>query len=257
MRYTAVRSKEHTFEPNFLTVQYSFVVIGNQQVEGIRVEDISSFFPRFSCAGIFPNDLKAIEYITKFKPHLVIFNVDSEPVENEITCNVVAEMFQYLDTIPYFIALNNSSEFAFKAIQSGFSDYLTRSDIHSLGKSLARFEKRTPFPLQHSLCIRLYNDFHILKFRDIIYLKADNNSTDFRMINGENITAYKTLKHFENNLPANFIRIHRSYIVNIQFVSRIQISKSKCFLNSNEQLPFSNSYRDSVDALLLRNGISF
>nr|WP_255481777.1 LytTR family DNA-binding domain-containing protein [Flavobacterium sp. xlx-221] len=112
-----------------------------------------------------------------------------------------------------------------------------------------------PIPIQQSLCIRSYSDYQILKFNDIVYLKADNNSTDFKMINGKTITAYKTLKYYEETLPVNFVRIHKSYIVNIHYVSRIVFSKSKCFLNFNEQLPFSNSYRVIVENILVQNGI--
>ncbi len=193
----------------------------------------------------------------KIKPHLVFINIEDGFQEHAITYDVVSDLFQYLQLIPYFIALNNSADLSLKAIQSGFSDYLTTSDIHSLGKSLARFEKRTPFPMQHSICIRSYSDFQIIKFNEIMYLEADNNSTDFKIRDGSTVTAYKTLKHFENQLPGNFLRIHKSYIVNIHYVSRIFFSKSKCFLTSNEQLPFSNSYRASVEAILVRNGISF
>lgn len=237
-------------------MKYSFVIIGNQKVEGIRLEEISFFFPNYSCVGNFPNNSQAIEYIIKFKPHLVFINMDFEEAINGVTYNTVSDMFQYLDAIPYFIALNSSTACSFQAIQSGFSDYLTQCDIHTLGKTLLRFEKRTPFPLQHSICIRSYTDYQIINFQDIMYLKADNNSTDFKTVSGKSITAFKTLKHFEQNLPANFIRVHKSYIVNIQYVSRLQFSKSKCLLNFNQEIPISNSYRESLESILIKNGVT-
>jgi len=97
-------------------VKYSFVIVGNQKVEGIRLEEISFFFP---------NNSQAIEYIIKFKPHLVFINMDFEEAINGVTYNTVSDMFQYLDAIPYFIALSSSTACSFQAIQSGFSDYLT------------------------------------------------------------------------------------------------------------------------------------
>jgi DNA-binding LytR/AlgR family response regulator len=56
--------------------------------------------------------------------------------------------------------------------------------------------------------------------RDICYLQADNNSTDIHLNNGEMVTAFKTLKHFEGALLFPFVRIHNSYIVN-SYISRI------------------------------------
>jgi hypothetical protein len=46
------------------------------------------------------------------------------------------------------------------------------------------------------LCIKSYGDYRYIAAKDICYLHADNNSTDIHLNTGE-ITAFKTLKHFE------------------------------------------------------------
>lgn len=246
----------NTFEVNKFTVQYSYVVVGNQDVDGVNLECISNIFPNYRYCGSFENNLKSIEQLIKLKPHLLFIYIVPENLESTLTFDVLSEMFQYFSYIPYLVALYRTTNFAYQAIQCGFSDYLTTTDIHSLGKALTRFEKKVPEVYQHSFCIRSYSEYHILKFCDIVFLKADNNSTDFKLINGKIITAFKTLKHFENAMPVNFVRIHKSYIVNIHYVSRIQFGKNKCFLNFNEEIPFSNSYRSDLEVVLAQNGIN-
>jgi DNA-binding LytR/AlgR family response regulator len=80
------------------------------------------------------------------------------------------------------------------------------------------------------------------------------------MQDGRTISAYKTLKTFEKKLPDNFIRVHQSYILNVNHVSRINYGKSICALKSGKtQLPFSKSYRQNIDGLkkiLSKNTIS-
>ena len=50
---------------------------------------------------------------------------------------------------------------------------------------------------------------------DIIYLEANSNYTSFFLTDNRKITATKTLKDFEELLPASiFIRIHHSYLIN-------------------------------------------
>jgi DNA-binding LytR/AlgR family response regulator len=44
---------------------------------------------------------------------------------------------------------------------------------------------------------QIYGDYRYIDARDICYLQADNNSTDIHLNNGEMVTAFKTLKHFE------------------------------------------------------------
>jgi DNA-binding LytR/AlgR family response regulator len=104
--------------------------------------------------------------------------------------------------------------------------------------------------MSHTLCLKSYKDFHYLDTDEILYLKADNNSTDFVMKDGSTISAFKTLKTFENKLPKNFVRVHQSYILNINYVSRINYGKSICALKSGKlQLPFSKTYKDNIDSL--------
>ena len=101
------------------------------------------------------------------------------------------------------------------------------------------------------ICVKSYGDYRFINADDICYLQADNNSTDIHLNNGEMITAFKTLKHFENVLNSPFVRIHNSYIVNIDYVSRIHTGNAVCYIkNTTTKLPFSKSYKENVDAIL-------
>lgn len=102
------------------------------------------------------------------------------------------------------------------------------------------------------ICVKSYGDYRYIDSRDVLYLEADNNSTDIHLKDGEMVTAFKTLKHFENVLPTNqFLRIHNSYIISINHVSRIHTGNSVCFIkNSTIKLPFSKSYRDNVELII-------
>ncbi|WP_264538489.1 LytR/AlgR family response regulator transcription factor [Flavobacterium sp. N1736] len=198
----------------------------------------------------------AINQIIKLKPQLVIVQIPAKSDERTSLFKTIAELFQYIESIPYFVALASSPNFAFEAIQSGFSDYLTEPlQLHELGKLLFKFEKKNPINLATSICIKSYSDYHFVPLQNVTYLKADNNTTDIQMDNGKIVNAYKTLKHFESTLPFYFLRIHKSYIVNINHVSRIHFSKSKCYLNYNEILPFSLTYKDNVDSIIRKINI--
>jgi len=237
-------------------VQYSYIDVGANNVEGINLENLGTFFPNYRYYGKFDNDINSIQEFIKLKPQLFFIHIDPNNAKGLLSFDVLSDMLQYLSYIPYLIAIYPTTEFGFEAMRAGFSDYLLATDIHNLGMALKRFEKKVPIVFQHSFCIRSYSEYHILKFCDVVYLKADNNSTDFKLINGKIITAFKTLKYFENTMPLNFVRIHKSFIVNIHYVSRIQFSKNKCFLNFNEEIPFSNTYRSALETILVQNGIN-
>lgn len=101
------------------------------------------------------------------------------------------------------------------------------------------------------LCVKSYGDYRFIPADQICYLQADNNSTDIHLQNGEMITAFKTLKHFESILDLPFMRIHNSYIVNINYVNRIHLGTSVCYVkHAIQKIPFSKSYKESVEQIL-------
>ena len=125
--------------------------------------------------------------------------------------------------------------------------------------------KITPFSLEKPtvvqqpdkslvICVKSYGDYRYIESEDILYFEADNNSTDIHLNNGEMITAFKTLKHFETVLPTHqFLRIHNSYIINLNQVSRIHTGNTVCYIkNSTTKLPFSKSYKENVDLIISR-----
>ena len=82
-------------------------------------------------------------------------------------------------------------------------------------------------------------------------LKADNNTTDFYLSDGSTVIAYKTLKTFESILPSNFVRIHKSYIVNKDYVNRINYGKGMCSVKDlSEKIPFTKTYTANIDTII-------
>jgi DNA-binding LytR/AlgR family response regulator len=101
------------------------------------------------------------------------------------------------------------------------------------------------------ICVKSYGDYRFIEAKNVCYLQADNNSTDIHLHNGEMITAFKTLKHFEALLKSPFVRIHNSYIVNIDYVTRIHTGNAVCYIKHTiTKIPFSKSYKDNVDAII-------
>lgn len=224
---------------------YTYLIVDNGKYT-VDIEILMKKKQNFLCLGIVP-EKKASEAINQLAPHLVLTAV----TQGDFSLDTIREMYQYTERMPYIIAVSDQDSFALKAIQSGVSDYiLAPFTFHDIAKSLFLFEKRSFIHTTPTLCIKSYSDYSFVSLEEIAFLKADNNTTDLIMSDKKTITAYKPLKHFEDMLPLNFLRIHKSYIVNIRHVSRIHLSKARCYLNDNMIIPFSDSYRSQVEALV-------
>lgn len=232
-------------------MSFTYIIVENNSNLSSTIVDMVRYFPYYKRIGTFNYNVDLIPKIIETKPDLIF--IIKNKSNKDLSLKLIEEANSYLPFTSYFILISDTDAYALEAIQNGISDYLVNIDIHTLGLSLSKFEKAFSDLVPKTICIKSYSDYNFLKFEDIVYLKADNNSTDFKLKNGKEITAYKTLKHFEETLPYNFVRIHKSYIVNIFYVSRIHFSKRKCFLNFNEQLPFSETYRERVEQIIDSN----
>lgn len=116
-----------------------------------------------------------------------------------------------------------------------------------------RYQKTHKALYANKISIKTNGDYHFIKTHDIVYLKADNNTTDFYLQSAKVITAFKTLKYFEKLLPFYFLRIHHGYVINLDHVSRINLGKNQCYLLNNEiSLPFSRTYKDNISTIIIR-----
>jgi len=199
--------------------------------------------------------LKFERIIKSDLPHREVRNPVAPP---EVLDEAVVESLEKVDEaeVDSIVDLPNEIEDEAEkdtAIESPIEDDVTVKSIpaHSASEStLALLQK----PQSLVICIKSYGDYRYLDSDEILYFEADNNSTDIHLINGEMITAFKTLKHFETVLPqTQFLRIHNSYIINVDQVSRIHTGNTVCYIkNSTTKLPFSKSYKDNVDLIINR-----
>ena len=81
---------------------------------------------------------------------------------------------------------------------------------------------------------------HIIDIPEILWCHASGSYTDFIMQDGEKITVSKHLKTYERLLTDHgLIRVHRSYLVNIFNISKIERSKGVIKMKNGEVLPIS------------------
>ncbi len=241
-----------------LGMDYSYAIIDSDATFSLQLQMQLQEYEDLYYTGCAGDASEAVNLILKVLPDLIIVNLSNAPSE---MFGMIAQLHQYLDKIPLLIGVAKTKALAYDALKSGFFDYwLLPANEFEVRKTIFKLRKQLPKEkLPTTLCLKTYNDYHYLDTNEILYLKADNNSTDFYMRNGEKISAYKTLKTFENALPKNFVRVHQSYILNTRYISKINYGKSTCSLrNMEDQLPFSRSYRDKIDelkALLSKNAI--
>jgi two-component system LytT family response regulator len=76
--------------------------------------------------------------------------------------------------------------------------------------------------------------FEVIETASIMYCKADDNYTEIYLNNNKKKLVSKTLKYIEENLKdANFARVHKSYLVNVNEIVKYSKGKGGSVLLSN------------------------
>ncbi len=232
-------------------MEFTYTVIDSNATSSLQLQHFLEDYGDFTCVALATNSDEGLNSILKFSPDIVFVNLDKNA---QSYFQMTVELHQYENKIPVLIGISKIKDHAYKAIKKGFFDYwLMPYDEDDIRKSLLRLKKQMPkeeVAEPQTLCLQSYRDFQYLNTDDILYLQANNNATIFVMKDGGVNNAFKTLKTFEGNMPKNFVRIHQSYIVNVDYISRISYGKAICTLKLRKlQLPFSRSYRENIDLL--------
>jgi two-component system LytT family response regulator len=262
-------------------VHYSYLVVSDNEASVKETVSLLEDFPEYFCAGTATTREETINLVLEFRPQLVFLDIGSK--KSDLTLSVITDLHQYITLLPHFVIVSETDKLALEAIKAGVFYYLLKPlATVEMRKCLFKFRKQSAALLPYDkaenipitgpdtddpdekpdtetqkseidiqICIKSYGDYQFIALKDVVYLEADNNTTDFYLYNGKKLSAYKTLKHYENNLPSFFFRIHNSYIVNSSYVSRINTGKQLCYLNNNDvSVSFSKTFKENIDTII-------
>lgn len=203
--------------------------------------------------GHFLNVTDALEFLDREKVDLLFLDVEMPG----------ATGFDLLDRLTYspkIILTTSKTEYAFDAFQYHVDDYLKKpftfkrfqEAIESLQQKAPAIPATTataPTPLADTdfLFIKAEDKLIKLKKDDILFLESMRDYVKF-VTPGKNYVTYSTLKNMEEKLVGpNFLKVHRSYIVNINKIDDIR--GNTIYLLGN-QIPIGKGHKDEVAARL-------
>ncbi|MCU7548752.1 response regulator [Chitinophagaceae bacterium LB-8] len=177
---------------------------------------------------------KGIEAINKLKPDLVFLDIEM-PVMNGF------EILEQFPEISFAIIFTTSyDQYAIKAIRFSALDYLLKPiDPNELVSAVKKVREQRQLPVAEQfqmllsqiqeknhhfkkVAVPTSEGFELVPADQVIRCEADDNYTHLFLKNNSKITACRTLKEIEEQLQdfKSFLRVHHSYIVNLNEVSK-------------------------------------
>ena len=158
------------------------------------------------------------------------------------------------------VVISASTEFGARSYDFDIADYLVKplefprffQAVKKVRERMQR-EKPTETPAApapsaeaEEIFIKDGTRIRRLDLKRLLFVKAESNYVDF-VTADQSVLTLMSMKKAEEMLPPDFIRIHRSYLVNKNQITRIE---DGCVFVGKHKLPISQSYRDDLIARL-------
>ncbi len=170
--------------------------------------------------GSFPDSESALEYLEKNEVDILFLDVEM-PGDSG---------FQLLDKLlvmPKVILTTAKTDYAYNAFQYNVTDYLKKPFTYvrfqeAIGKAADLFSEKKNIPKKEDIFIKSDGKLTRLNYEDILYIESVGDYVKYCTPEKKYIT-HSTLKAVEEKMDkVYFMKVHRSYIVNLRKIRNIQ-----------------------------------
>lgn len=198
--------------------------------------------------------LRELSSASETKAALKQLSIDLIFMDVEMSVQNGFELLDDFDEKPSVIIVTNHTRHAFKAFEYKAIDYLlkpVKKDRFLIAVDRALLYNKVKIEALEDRGAFIFVKCNLKKrkvyLKELIYIQALGDYVKLITPN-ENLIVLSTMKYFENSLPKeDFLRIHKSYIVNLKKVEKFT---SKTVELSSEILPLSrNRKAQLVEAL--------
>ncbi|MEW4983569.1 MAG: LytTR family DNA-binding domain-containing protein [Cycloclasticus sp.] len=198
------------------------------------LEEINPLHSVYADAG---NGLEALEQCIKIRPHIALLDIRMPKMDGLQTAAEMANA--KLNTRVIFATAYE--EYAVEAFNKNAIDYLLKpvkkerlkqaiekAAQRNAGSNNIKRVTQSIAPPRQQLCAHSYSGIKVLKLADILFFKADHKYVLAATAN-DSILLEEPLKALEEEFAAQFFRIHRNALVNINAIQSITKSASGQF----------------------------
>jgi len=232
------------------------ILIDDEPLARSVVVEYLQSWPQIEIVQECSDGFEGVKAIAQHDPDLIFLDIQMPKING-------FEMLELIDQPPSVIFTTAFDEYAIKAFEEHAIDYLLKPFTKERfdravqkwldSKLTAEARKDTTAildniqassPKNERVVVKTGNKIKIIPVNDIIFLAADDDYVKIHTAEGS-FLKNKTMAYFEKLLgEGNFVRVHRSYIVKIDEITRIDPYEKEshlAILKSGEKIPVSKT----------------
>ena len=210
------------------------ILIDDEPLARMVVLEYLQTFPQLQVVQECNDGFEGVKAIQQHQPDLILLDIQMPKING-------FEMLELLEQPPAVIFATAYDEYAIKAFEAHAVDYLLKpfskdrfdkavnkwldqqSNVAAANNTQNLLEAVSQNPVQNNrIVVKNGNKIKIIPVNEVLYLEAADDYVKVHTADGYFLKS-KTMAHFENVLDtAVFCRCHRSYLVNTQYITRIE-----------------------------------
>jgi len=227
------------------------IIIDDEPLARMMVKEYLESYPNITVVEECNDGFEGMKAIQQHQPDLIFLDIQMPKING-------FEMLELIDNPPQVIFTTAFEEYAIKAFDAHAADYLLKpfskerfdKAIQKLqqqrvnaAKDIAETALQSAVPV-HRIVVRDNGKIKIIPVAQVQYLEAADDYVKIITAEGSFLKK-KTMQYFDTSLPSQeFIRIHRSYIINASLITRIDLHEKDshlALLTTGVRLPVSKA----------------
>lgn len=226
-------------------MKYNCIIVDDEPIAGGFLKHYCEKLGTLHVAATFENAADALLFLKQQSVDILFLDVEMPGLSG----------FELLDQLPYLpkvVLTTSKTDYAFSAFQYNVTDYLKKPISYNrfqsaMDKVSDSLTKAATLPAaatkKEDVFIKTDGKFVRLNYEDILYIESMGDYVKYCTSSKTYIT-HSTLKSAEEKVEdSSFIKVHRSYIVNLKKIKDIQ---DNTLLIEGKVIPISKSLKSDV-----------
>lgn len=214
------------------------LIIDDEELARTLLQNYVQKVPFLKCLGSFEDPMEALSIIKTNTIDLLFLDIQMPEIKGTDFAALIAK------TKTRIIFTTAYSEYALQGFELSALDYLLKPiTFKRFLNAVEKFPVSDVESQNDSIVIKSGYDLHKISTSSIIYIESDSEYVNYHLENGKKIMSNQSLSKLVKTLPTNFLRVHRSYIVNSDKVTGL---KGRDLSLGEVEIPVSDSYYDTV-----------
>ena len=227
------------------------IIIDDEPLARMMLKEYLQFYPEITVVEECNDGFEGIKAIQQHHPDLIFLDIQMPKING-------FEMLELIDEPPMVIFTTAFDEYAIKAFNAYAVDYLLKPFSKerfdkAIQKMLLQKNNSTgsvaasafsPALKSNRIVVKENGKIKIIPVAQIHYLEAADDYIKIHTADGFFLKK-KTMQYFEDSLSLQeFVRVHRSYIINTQLISRIDLHEKESYtllLITGTRIPVSKT----------------